>query len=232
VYDRCRLGPKEEFGGKFVKKSLLFVCLLALLNLALSAQNAKDPRALHITERSAIHVPPQETPAALKQIYSNLGRSKTDLYNAGDFWGLAGPNSAFGLEFWAIPFTPKSDSHVSQVRVAVQYARGANQVDLSMYGDASGAPGTLLAGPVTVTNLPAQGTCCPLTVANFSPIAVTGGTQYWVVVDTPLTGTGSDFEGGWAWAVPTLPYAANTGSGWATYASNSLAAGEVLGTIP
>jgi hypothetical protein len=187
---------------------------------------------VHIAERWAIHVPPQEAPAGLQKIYSNLGSSKTDLYNSRDFWIVTGPRTTFGEEFWAIPFTPKSNSHVSQVRVAVQYVSGANQINLSIYGDASGAPGTPLAGPVTVTNLPTEGTCCTLTVANFSPVAITGGTKYWVVGDTPLTGTGSDFDGGWAWAVPTLPEAANNGSGWRTFAGNSLAAGAVLGTIP
>ncbi len=94
--------------------------------------------------------------------------------------------------------------------------------------------GTLLAGPVTVTNLAGTGTCCTLAVANFSPVAVTGGTRYWVVADTPLTGTGSDFLGEWEWvAKPVFPQAFNDGFGW--FASNSgptEAAGEVLGSIP
>jgi hypothetical protein len=119
------------------------------------------------------------------------------------------------------------------VQVAVHYSSGANQVNLSIYGDSSGVPGTLLAGPVTVTNLPTHGTCCALAVANFSSVGVTGGTQYWVVADTPLTGTGSDFAGGWSEVVrPSIPSAYNRGKGWSPTNSDTLVAGEVLGTIP
>ncbi len=217
-----------------MKKILLVLCLLALCKLTLFAQTIDHPRIVHNTERSAIHVPPGETPTTLKRIYSNLGSSKTDLYD--DTWStnLAGPNAYENSEtFLGMSFTPKSNSHVSQVQVAVQYFSGANQVNLSIYGDSAGVPGTLLAGPVTVTSLPTQGTCCTLAVANFSPVAVTGGTQYWVVADTPLTGTGSDFWGGWAFVVQGKhpPLAAGAIS-WVLVPSLSEPAGEVLGTIP
>jgi hypothetical protein len=225
---------QKPYGGSFVKKTLIMVCILALCNLTLSAQTAEGPRAIHTKEKSAIHVPPQEAPAVLKKIYTNLG-SKTNLYNDAYSWLVAGPNSSFGgPNSVALPFTPKSNSHVEQVQVAVVYfGSGANQVNLSIYGDASGAPGTLLAGPVTVTNLPASGTCCALTVANFSPVAVTGGTQYWVVADSPISGTGSDFSGGWDWVVaPVIHVGINDGSGWSGINGNGRPAGEVLGTIP
>jgi len=176
----------------------------------------------------------------LKHIYSNLA-DKGDLYNysieEGPF--VAGPNSAAGQSFRALPFTPKQDSHVSQVQVALQYDdSGANQVNLSIYGDSGGVPGTLLAGPATVTNLiEYTGTCCSLTIANFSPVAVTGGTQYWVVADTPLTGTGSDFVGVWlSVAAPNKPLGSNcegcNGGSWYTLNADILPASEVRGTIP
>ncbi len=215
--------------------TLLFVCLLAVNNLTLLAQTGKGPRSIHVTEKSAIHVPSQEAPAALAKIYSNLG-TKTDAYNDTENWIISGPNSSIGFaESLGLPFTPKSNSHVSQVQVAVGYAgTGANQVNLSIYGDSGGVPGTLLAGPVTVSGLPALGTCCTLAVANFSPVAVTAGTRYWVVADTPLTGTGSDFYGAWDWvAKPFIPMASNfKGGPWYESNADSLVAGEVLGTIP
>ena len=218
--------------GKLVKKTLLFACLLTLCNLTLFAQAVIHPQIVHAPEKSAIHVPPQETEAALKKIYSNLGKSPTNLY-VGQCWAVSGPNSGM-TEFIAMPFTPKFNSHVSQVRVALQYYTGANQVNLSIYGDSSGAPGTLLAGPVTVTNLPETGTCCTLAIANFSPVAVSEGTRYWVAADTPLSGTGSDFNGGWCWVpVPTYLQAGSDGFGWSGFnGTPSEAAGEVLGTIP
>ena len=222
-----------------MKRTLLSVCLLALLQLTLFAQTGQNPRIVHIPEKSAIHVPPQEALAGLKWIYGNLNSAKTELYNDQLANYILGPNNSlhYVAEFQAMSFTPKSDSHVSRVRVAVQYRDygGANQVDLSIYGDSGGVPGTLLAGPVTVTNLPVAGTCCTLTVANFPPVAVTGGTQYWVVADTPLTGTGSDFVGVWNFIFPRIPPQASylAGSGWSGFSGYTLeVAGEVLGTIP
>jgi hypothetical protein len=219
-----------------VKKALLFVCLLTLCNLTLFAQTGKPSRIVHTPEKSAVHVPPQEAPAALKTLYSNLG-TKTDLYLDTTGWSLTGFNSYGGSSSAysiALPFTPKSNSHVSQVRVAVQYyGSGANQVNLSIYGDTNGAPGTLLAGPVTVKNLPNAGTCCALAIANFSPVAVTGGTRYWVVADAPLTGPGSDFVGAWDWVAKIILFGGTNGvNGWYGMNTDGLPAGQVLGTVP
>lgn len=217
-----------------MKKALMLVWLFALCNLTLLAQIGQNPRVVHTKEKSAIHVPPQEASEGLKRIYSNLGKSKTELYYDSVGWSISGPNSEDSVtSFIGIPFTPKSDSHVSQVRVAVQYGgRGANQVDLSIYGDAGGVPGVLLAGPVTVTNLPDFGTCCTLAVANFSAVAVTGGARYWIVANTPLTGTGSDFVGAWDYVPPTIPQGFYNGSAWIGIDGLSEAVGEVLGSIP
>jgi hypothetical protein len=218
-----------------VKRTSIFVCLVVLCNVALFAQTADSFRIVHLKKKPTVHVPPQEAPEGLKKIYSNLGTS-TELYNSDIFLPLYGPYSTYGQSlFWALPFTPKSNSHVSEVRVAIQYlGSGANQVNLSIYGGSGGAPGTPLAGPVTVTDLPDSPTCCILTVADFPPIAVTEGTQYWVVADTPLTGTGSDFSGAWYTVVkPLIPQALNLGGvGWSTFNADGLQAGEVLGTIP
>lgn len=217
-----------------MKKTLQFVFLSMLCSMTLFAQTGKSPAVVHTAEKSAIHVPPQETSPGLKTIYTNLGKP-TDLYSDYWAWEVSGPNSVGGVtEFIAMPFTPKADSHVSQVQVAIQYAgTGANQVNLSIYGDSSGAPGTLLAGPVTVTNLPEAGTCCTLTVANFTPVAVTAGTRYWVVGDTPLTGTGSDLVGQWGWVTKDIgQWAEDNGGGWYQFPDDGLPAGKVLGTIP
>jgi hypothetical protein len=215
-----------------MKRTLLFLCLLALCKLTLLAQIGDGPRDVSAAEQSASQVPPQEVPVALKTIYSNLG-NKSDLYTCCGFI-LTGPNSSFGFSsFTAMPFTPKSDAHVSQVQVAMQYRSGANQINLSIYSDSGGVPGTLLAGPVTVTNLPTHGTCCTLDIAGFTPVAVIAGTQYWVVADTPLTGTGSDFQGEWALSPkPIIPSVFDNGSGWYSVNVDELPAGEVRGTVP
>jgi len=220
-----------------MKKTMMFVCVLLLCNLFVFAQAAGSRRTVHTPEKSAIHVPAQEAAAGLKKIYSNLGSSKTDRYNGEEGTVIQGPNvqGADGYYvFIGIPFTPKSNSHVTQVQAAVQYQGigPTNQVNLSIYGDSGGAPGTLLAGPVTVTNLPDAGTCCTLAVANFTPVAVTAGSLYWVVADTPLTGTGSDFLGVWEYVPKIIPMAVGDPYGWFASSADDLPAGEVLGSIP
>jgi hypothetical protein len=130
-------------------------------------------------------------------------------------------------------FIPKFDSHASEVRTALHYfGSGANRVNLSLYADSNGSPGTLLAGPVTVADLPMKGTCCLLAVADFAPVGLTGGTPYWVVADTPLNGTGSDSVDAWDLVVPAIPQAFNLGNGWFLQNENDSVAGEVRGTIP
>jgi len=221
-----------------MKKTLQFLCLVILGSVPVFAQTAAGPQVVHM-EKSAIHVPAQEVPAALKVIYSNLG-TKTDPFNDSVGWLIDGPNSVQGLssglpEFVAMAFTPKADAHVTQVGVAVTYiGSGADQVNFSIYQDSgAGAPGTLLAGPVTITNLQGGG-CCTLTVAGFTPVAVSAGTQYWVTADTPLTGTGSDFEGVWYWDVKNMGDFGNESStySWFLTPVDGVPAGEVLGTIP
>jgi len=218
------------------KRILLMAGLLTILNLALLGQATEQPRMLHHTGKLRVYVPSQEVPQGLTEIYSSLGTDPKHLYNWLATWFVSGPNSIlYFSNFIAMPFTPKSNSHVLQVQTAILWDRsGADQVNLSIHADRNGHPGKLLAGPVTVTNLPTH-SCCELAVANFSSaVPVKGGTQYWVVADTPMTGQGSDFVGEWAGAVsPVLLLASNTaGGGWVPFNGNGLPAGEVLGTIP
>jgi hypothetical protein len=219
-----------------VKKILLLAGLFMISTLTLFGQIAEQPLMLHHKETFAIHVPAQEAPEGLTTIYSSLGTDPGYLYNYIDTWLVSGPNSVFGLaDFIAMRFTPKSNSHISQVRVAVLYEGfGADQVNLSIHAENNGHPGKLLAGPVTVTKLPKGLTCCGLAVADFASVPVNGGTHYWVVADTPKTGRGSDFVGEWAGAVsPVLTLAGNVAdTGWMAFNGNGLPAGEVLGTVP
>lgn len=219
-----------------MKKTLLLIVLVTLYSLNLSAQKAKGSRTVHTQEKFSIHVPAPEVPEGLTKIYSNLG-PKNDAYLDSDGWSITGFNS-FGGDSYAfeigLPFTPKFDSHVSQVRAPLQYdGSGANQVNFSIYSDVNGTPGSILAGPVTVKNLPNFGTCCALAIANFTPLAVTGGTRYWVVANTPASGQGSDFVGVWDWNYKVLTFAGSNGvNGWYSQIGDTWPAGEVLGTIP
>ena len=221
-----------------MKKILVLAGVLTILNLTLFAQTVEMPRRLHHKGKPGVYVPPQEVPQGLTEIYSSLGTDPKNLYDYIDTWLVSGPKSHAGFSaFIAMPFTPKSNSHVLQVRTAVLWygeGEGADQVNISIYEDSQGQPGKLLAGPVTVTNLPQAYSCCQLAVADFSSVPVNGGTQYWVVADTPAKGQGSDFLGEWASAVsPVLPLSADAdGTGWVTFNGNGLPAGDVQGTIP
>jgi hypothetical protein len=213
-------------------------CILILFSSALIAQEVvAGPKTMHTTEKSPVHAP-AALPAGLVAIYSNLGPT-TNAYN--DSFGelVAGPASVSALSFaYALPFTPKSNAHVRELRAALSYidTGGATQVNLSIYSDASGVPGTILAGPVTLTNLPEFGTCCTLPLAVLpTPLAVTAGTQYWIVADTPSTGTGDDFYGVWEFIYPKpFVQASNVGGFlWSqTFGGMEDAAAGVFGTVP
>lgn len=219
-----------------MKQAILVLCILTTCHLFLSAQASNRLRAVHAKQNPGVHVPAQEIAEGLTTIYTNLG-PKTDAYLGSDGWDITGFNSFGGSSSAfeiALPFTPKSSSHLSQVRAALQYdGSGSNQVNFSIYSDAGGTPGTLLAGPVTVTNLPNFPSCCTLAVANFTPLALTGGTQYWIVANTPASGPGSDFVGVWNWNHKTLPFAGSNGvNGWFAEIGDTWPAGAVLGTVP
>src|ERR1017187_573359 len=112
-------------------------------------------------EMLAAYVAPEEAPQGLTTIYSSLGTDPKSLYNYIDTWLVSGPNSIVVIsDFIAMPFTPKADSHISQVRAAIlYYGDGADQVNLSIYENSKGHPGKLLTGPVTVANMPKYFTC-------------------------------------------------------------------------
>jgi hypothetical protein len=201
-----------------VKRTLLFVCLVAISNVALLAQ------APHVKSAS------QREPARLQLIFGNLGTSQTNLYSTQGWADVAGDGCISPGIFPAMPFVPKSNSHASQVRVPVQWAAGTDEINLSIYDDAGGVPGKLLAGPVTVTNLPNWLTCCALASASFSPVALTGGSQYWKVADSHM-----DFCGTWAYVARPGFVIAYGGAGIAWQAQDNgivALAGAVLGTIP
>ncbi|HET9306273.1 MAG TPA: hypothetical protein VFO46_09620, partial [Candidatus Sulfotelmatobacter sp.] len=188
-------------------------------------------------ELSPVRLMPQAPPAGLQKLFSNLG-TKWPYYKGREGWTLAGPDAAI-TEFVAMPFISPVDAHITQVRIPVKYETGTNQVNISIYSGPSGAngtPKTLIAGPVTVTNLPAYGTCCALTIVKFSPTPIVAGARYWVVADTPSAGTGSDFNGAWDWVPPEPPPGdafSAPDSLWVTGPSElDAAAGEVFGTVP
>jgi hypothetical protein len=211
-----------------MKKATMFVFAIALCGSSLSAQELKSAHS----NWQLFVGPAEEAPAALMKIFSNLGPAETTYTETGYY--VAGPASALGeSQFIGLPFTPADASHATELEAAISWnSLGANQVNLSLYSDNSGVPGTLLAGPKTVKNLPVFGTCCTLAKAAIPSTALTAGTQYWIVASTPATGTGDDSEDVWN-AVYQVSIAGDiAGAGYAAFPANNTPAGAVYGTIP
>ena len=220
---------------KYIAALVLLIPVTNVWVLAQHRAHVNDPSRI---SQARVSVP--SLPAGQKVLFSTLGTSRSNLYNSYQGWALAGPNSTgeFPGVFIAMPFTSKSNAHVTGVGLAISYnGMGANQINLSLYTGANGIPETLIAGPVTVKNLPFYGQCCALTLASFGSVAIIPGTQYWVVADTPLTGVGSDFDGAWNFVPQDPPpgdsFNDNDGLGWfAASNEDDRTAGAIVGTIP
>jgi hypothetical protein len=216
---------------KTISRGLL--CLFLLCGANLFAQDrSRMPRAVHTAEKSQIHIPATGEPT-LAKIYSNLG-PPNHAYNDTDGWLVAGPASQDGQEFLGLAFTPKADSTVTAIRAALLYlGTGANQINLSLHIDEGGVPGSIIAGPHTVKNLSDAGTCCKLATWHLSAgVPVAAKTQYWVVADTPATGTGSDTAAVWDGVFPIYPEAFNSGIEWHPSSGDNRFGLAVLGTVP
>ncbi len=215
-----------------MKKTTMLVFALALCSASTFAQQLKtiEPNGKIFPSEGA----DPEPAVTLTKIFSNLGTG-TNVYTSSG-WSLSGPLSSAGFtQYVAMPFKSKANAHIEQVRAAVQYSTGTNQLNLSIYTDSSGTPGTRLAGPFTVKNLPLYFTCCRVGIANVSPsVAITAGTQYWLVADTPASGTGSDFAGAWVFIPPTkMLVGINTGASWFSFPADvQEPAGAIYGSIP
>lgn len=214
-----------------MKTTAMFIFAIAL---CVTSVRAQQPEIVQWNAGFPFDGVAEDVPATMVKIFSNLGPAAAAY--VGSAWVLDGPNAASASHesFIALPFKSKKAAHVEQVRAAVQWDKsGANQINLSLYSDSGGQPGSLLAGPVTVKNLPAYFACCKLATATFaSSVAIAAHTQYWIVADTPSSGTGSDFAGVWAFAPSPLRVGSDQGTGWFAFQGQEEPAGAVYGTIP
>ena len=210
-------------------KSLLGCSLvLTLASGMLWAQDA--PKVAHTTRSPAVTkaAPP---PAGYKVLFSNLSKSTTNLYNATTGYYVIGPNNSvgFGEQWIALPFTPTWNGHATAIEAAIGYISGASLVDLALYSDNGGAPGSLLAGGSS-QNVPAFGSCCQLTYVSIPPTALNKNTQYWVVAATN-DNMAPDFTGVFeSTNEGTIAYDPQQ-LGWFTFSAN-VPAIAVTGTIP
>lgn len=123
-------------------------------------------------------------------IYNNFSSYPLGVYWCCTGWTISGPNSIIGATYAdGMPFTPSSSGTVNKIAVAVGWVTGANSVTVSLNADAGGVPGAVI-GKFDLTGLPGFGTCCVVASKSSSKGApVTGGTQYWVVVQNSASGT-------------------------------------------
>jgi hypothetical protein len=179
----------------------VFACL-ALLTLAgstLLAQDSLARRPQMATTRhnssSVIH-PSEKAPTNCKKLFSNFGPSG-DLYDADNGYFVSGLDNTLNEQKQdiAVPFTPKADSTVIQVKLPLQYyGYGYNGATVSIYSDASGLPGSPLAGATKdPKNFQDFGSgCCDLAIAWFpNGVKLKAGTQYWIVGTTDKKSTDS-----------------------------------------
>ena len=208
---------------KILLSALFFVCLQLLATSLASAQvNRSDIAVLNggrttvlLKAPSSIFAPAKQPSAGLVTIYSNLGTG-TNVYNGGAGSGVLGRNVP-GMPFpeWlGNAFVPTADHTITEVQVGVTYVSGPNTVILSLNADNGGVPGNVLR-TWTFTNLTTFGTCCTLQTAMLNtPLAVTKGTTYWVVLRTLPSNQGTwdvwndNFKG------TQGTFSNNIGSGW------------------
>lgn len=216
--------------GKTLTRRLCCLMVLTLACGTLLAQNAK-PRTAHINNPSRIVTPTEQSAAPLKNIFTNLGPTPTNNYNDTTGYYVLGPANSVALsEQWiGLPFTPKSNSHVSQLQVAVGWVSGTKKINVGLYDDAGGAVGNLLATAAS-NRIPTFGTCCTLVSVNITSTAVTAGAQYWIVVTSDDT-SAPDFTGVWQSSNNANAGANVALGGWFTF-SNNWPAGAAKGTVP
>jgi hypothetical protein len=113
-------------------------------------------------------------------------------------------------------FTPSTSISVTEIDAAVEWIEGTDEVDIGLYTDADGVPGTLLKS-FKATNLQGNAGCCGFAVGKDKQgIPVTGGTPYWIAVTTDPDGANTFAN--WMFnssdQLDAVPSAVNKGSGW------------------
>jgi hypothetical protein len=226
---------KQDMAGKNLARvlSVLFVLMLACGSLSAQRMTYHATPPAHQVISPAIEHP--SVPPVNVTFFSNLG-TPTDLYYDLNGWVLAGPtNVTFGAAQWlAVPFTPSQSGHVTSVTAAIGSIGGTNSITVAVYNDDGtlANPGTLIKS-TTITTIQPFGTCCTATVlAHYMPtaVAVTAGTQYWIVAET--TNAGTTFAGAWAFSTNSLVnFNLDDGNGWLGISDGGLAM-SVKGTNP
>jgi len=177
-----------------LKRTLLglFLCmtLVALCTVGFAADKGRPGYAATVVDKAKAHPPvDQDGLTAFRLLFSNFGPDPTDLYDASNGYFVSGPNNAFNgqMQDIAIPFKARANANVVGIKYAVQeyLELGAAGFKASLNADAGGLPGASLASADVKIKISFGDPCCALTQWKLTtPVAVTKGTQYWVVGTT------------------------------------------------
>jgi len=179
-------------------KNLLLsvICLAVFANLASASplddqfvfsQDLRQVQAKHPSK----HITRIKEDKKLTKIAGNFSLYPNATYFS--IWGntIAQGGSNFPFQTWvAVAFTPAQDATVTRLETSAgRQGGGTAGYELGLYSDDNGVPGTLIKGG-HVSNLPNYGDCCAVASLNDpTGVAVTAGTQYWVVVSTTAQDT-------------------------------------------
>jgi hypothetical protein len=212
-----------------LKRALTVLSVLTLASGILVAQDA-GPLKVAKTNRAGANTKTKD-PSGSRKLWSNLGPSPTNAYNAATGYYVLGPSNSVGLpEQWiGVPFVPKANETVTALQVGVQWISGTNTFSVGLYSDNAGTVGTLLAGG-TGTNAPAFGTCCQTVNVTIPSTSISQGSQYWIVASSDDVNA-PDFTGVYV-ASNLAVIAGDVGlAGWSSFTTNTPAA-AAWGTIP
>lgn len=177
-----------------VKKTLTLLSLVAFLCLSLTAFAASKNgivtsnggRVTTATHGASMSIGSGFQPdAGLSAIYNNFSNYPLGMYWCCQGWTISGPNSLIGATYAdAMPFTPATNATATEIAVGVGYVTGTNGVTVSLNADSGNLPGSVIAH-FDGAGLPAFGSCCAVIFKSSSKgVALSAGTQYWVVVQT------------------------------------------------
>jgi len=212
-----------------VRKTLLCVFVLTL---ATSVFAAHVPAVAHASRIIKGHQH-QADPDSTHLLFSNVGPSGNE-YQANGYF-VAGPtNPVLGeSQFMAVPFTLGATGYnLDKVKVPMQwYGEGHNTAQLCLYSDSgSNYPGSQIGNCVSHSNLPDFGTTNTLTSYNFSSqsLALSPNTQYWIVGQTPSTGSKADAT--MVWCSESIFEGYNVANaGWGSFQPNLESVAAIYG---
>ncbi|MFY9675048.1 MAG: choice-of-anchor R domain-containing protein [Terriglobales bacterium] len=178
-----------------ISVSCLALILLATITLVASGRNkfafSPDLRTVRANDLPSHITPAPAIDEGLTVIAGNFSS-----YPQATYFSIFGNTIDQGVNGYPFliwqgeAFIPTADATVKQIQVGVgDLDSGYGSIEVSLYDDANGVPGTALKS-VSVKNVQPYGECCGPTTAKLGAgVPVTAGTQYWVVVSTTARDT-------------------------------------------